>query len=714
MKRFALLAASAIGITAVPSALMASSDSSCEVSWKVSSRAFGCESRAMLSPGNDTRVNMLLLLRERVQPGAAKFSYPEGGWESRALGHSFFYWGTLRETYYPQGDGGADGGDFSGSRCASLSNSADGFTAALAANKGLTAPERAALATARGRLDWACRYGGSEVDPAALAEGTPPQPKWPDGINSPAAREYMAYLQAAEAFYAGMWNGATNGFSGLDGARDAWVREAAAYMLGRVELNAAQDKAFDDFGTYEGLEKIDREAVARGQAAFGAYLGKYPQGRYAASARGLLRRAMWLGGDIKGLARAYEAMMGSVAADKDAAADLVQEIDNKLLFAKGAPTAIDSPLLLATMDLMAMRPENTDKDGGGPVPGLTAAALAGQDKAFAARPDLYGYLKASHAFYFGSDMRQVLTLIPDDSHQKAYTPLAFSRQMLRGMALAALKDRNEAGFWRDLLGGAEPLYQRPLVELALAMNLERSGKLADVFAPASLITDSSVRQILMQQSAGPDLLRAAASDAARPRRERDVALFTLLYKQLSRGRYAAFASDSALVPSGANLEGGLWQFQQQDEVPVGLFTRGKFSDGYACGQIAQTAAVLARNPRDVKARLCLGEFYRLNGFDDFAQLDTAPKSDELGGAPSLFPGTKADRGPIYAAIMNDASAAADDRAYALYRAVYCYAPGGSNSCGGADVDQAQRRAWFNRLKQEFPASAWARKIRYFW
>ena len=47
---------------------------------------------------------------------------------------------------------------------------------------------------------------------------------------------------------------------------------------------------------------------------------------------------------------------------------------------------------------------------------------------------------------------------------------------------------------------------------------------------------------------------------------------------------------------------------------------------------AETAATLARNPRDVKARLCLGEFYRLNGFDDFEQLDTAPKPDELGGA----------------------------------------------------------------------------------
>jgi hypothetical protein len=168
------------------------------------------------------------------------------------------------------------------------------------------------------------------------------------------------------------------------------------------------------------------------------------------------------------------------------------------------------------------------------------------------------------------------------------------------------------------------------------------------------------------------------------------------------------------VPAGANLDGGLWQFQQQDEIPVGLFARGKFSDGYACGKIAETATTLARNPRDVKARLCLGEFYRLNGFDGFAQLDTAPEADELGGAPSLFPGAKADRGPIYAEIMNDASAAPGDRAYALYRAVYCYAPGGNNSCGGADVDQAQRRAWFNRLKQEFPTSPWARKIRYFW
>ena len=53
-------------------------------------------------------------------------------------------------------------------------------------------------------------------------------------------------------------------------------------------------------------------------------------------------------------------------------------------------------------------------------------------------------------------------------------------------------------------------------------------------------------------------------------------------------------------------------------------------------------------------------------------------------------------------------------AYALYRAVNCYAPSGNNQCGGADVPQEQRRAWFQQLKRDYAGSQWAQKLRYYW
>ena len=72
------------------------------------------------------------------------------------------------------------------------------------------------------------------------------------------------------------------------------------------------------------------------------------------------------------------------------------------------------------------------------------------------------------------------------------------------------------------------------------------------------------------------------------------------------------------------------------------------------------------------------------------------------------------RVPIYAAVIGDPRATAEHKAYALFRAINCYAPSGANGCGGADVPESQRQAWFRRLKGEFGGSRWARELRYYW
>ena len=64
--------------------------------------------------------------------------------------------------------------------------------------------------------------------------------------------------------------------------------------------------------------------------------------------------------------------------------------------------------------------------------------------------------------------------------------------------------------------------------------------------------------------------------------------------------------------------------------------------------------------------------------------------------------------------MKDPAASPDDRALALNRAIRCYAPVGNNSCDGTEVSLAMRRAWFNRLKAEYPQSRWAKELKYYW
>ena len=728
MARWYLLTTAAMGLWALSGAAFASGDSSCYSSWKLSYPTRDCASRAIISPSNDTRVNMLFLMRDAAGAGADELAYPKDSWTASDYGRTFFDWSMLQEGFYPSRAAAeaADSGSYVGSRCDSLTVGSASFAAAMAANAGLPAAERDKLTAARTRLVKICEIGAEALEEAqryhqpgetAPTAAVPLLPEWPAGITSAAGKAFLGYLQASGAFYGEQWDTARSGFAGLARAADPWVSETAAYMQARVELNAAMAKSIDEYGNFQGAKSVDQAAVTRGQAALAAYRKAWPQGRFAMSAQGLRRRALWLAGDTAALSFEYERLMRELGGKDARSALLIEEIDNKLLYPGGevGDAIAAGPLLLATQDLAAMRygySDDSQDDAKSTPPSFALAKLNDQQATFAEQPTLWSFLLANHAFYVARDYKRVLALIPDETRRDYYTPLAFSSQMLRGQALAQLGDRNEAGFWLELLGGAKGLWQRPTVELGLALNYERHGKLADVFAKGSPIRDSQIRIILLGNSAGPDILRAQALDSSRPAAERNVALNTLLTKQLSHGDYAGFVADSRL--SFPKLEDDAAGQASNAGQSLPSFSGGKWSDGYACPAIIATARKLAANPQDTSARLCLGDFWRLNGFDPYSFDESIPKPDELGGAAHLFPGTATTRGPIYAAIMADPRAAAGGKAYALYRAVNCYGPAGSNACGGSDVPKTQRRAWFQQLKRDYPASEWARKLRYFW
>ena len=539
-------------------------------------------------------------------------------------------------------------------------------------------------------------------------------PAWPVSVQGKAGKEFLAYLVAAAAFYGEDWGAARSGFSALSSSGDPWLKETARYMLVRVDLNAALANSFDEWGSFSGPEASDSTAVAEAGRGLAAYLKAWPKGRYAASAKGLQRRVAWLGGDLGGLADIYEGMLQQAAPASEAEARLVEEIDNKLLLAKGAEAAFDTPLLLATYDLMRMRANGEEGYSGYGPPPIDEAELARQERLFAGHRPLYDFVRATYAFYVGGDAQGVLQRIPDGSSAKSHSALELSRQVLRGQALAALGDKGEEAFWARLIPGATGLYQRPAAELGLALHYQRGGRIGQVFAAGSPIEDSAIRRILLERTADAAILRAEARNAARPAAERDLALLTLLYKQLSRGQYAGFLGDLALVPAKADTHAGLWDLAWRDAVPVGLFTAGRWSEGYACPALRDTAAALSRDPADAKGRLCLGEFYRLNGFDDFYLDMDGPGEGELGGGKSLFTGTPVPRAAFYAGVIADPKAARADKAYALYRAVMCYAPSGNNTCGGEEAPEAQRKAWFQALKRQYADTRWARELKYYW
>lgn len=700
MKAYGYKALLAVSLIASSTAALACADSSCYPTWKLFGGGDSCEGRGFLTPGNDTRVNLLFLVRDRGGPTGTALAYPEPSYDVAGFGQVFLNQYMQQEAYY---SGPAELGPNNphlGTRCANFAAATQSLAAAMVANGALPAAERSALLAVRKVSETTC-------------DATTPVAAWPT-VQSQPGREFLSYLKAADAFYFQSWDAARSNLAATAKASDPWVRETSAYLAIRVEFGAAQAAGFGQYGDFEAA-KTDRGAVKRGLLAAAAYLKGWPSGRYSASAQGLVRRGLWLAGDYPALAREYERALAAADPANPATGDLVFEADAKWLFnpeAKGASP--QGAMVLAVQDLMQMRRtvDETGKEWLSPT--LTAAQLDAQKDVFAAQPDLFSFLQATHAFYIGNNPRKVLTLVPDDAKRASYTNLAFSRQVLRGQALAMLKDRNEEGFWLDLMGGAKGQWQRPTVELGLAMNWERHGKLGQVFAKGSPITESMIRRQLILYAAAPDMLRANAGDAARPQSERDLAVFTLLYKDLTHGDFAAFGKDQAMVRPGASTDSYMYNLPDQQDLPLGLFTKGKWSDGYACPALAQTAKALAANPQAVGPRLCLGDFWRLNGFDSTDVGDTPRKADELGGFADLFPGKPTPRSAIYASVIADPRVTGPDKAYALYRAVMCYAPSGYNGCGGKDVPKSQRKAWYDQLKATYPTSPWAKKLRYFW
>ena len=332
---------------------------------------------AALMPGNDTRVNLMLLLADRGEPlNLAPGAGPPT---------PFFEWAELRDRSGPkQPEDDADP-----SRCQTAQSGAAAFAAAVRANRSVTPAEAGALIAARNALEPTC-------GPTGEGAGGPP-------VATPAALNFVTYLEAAEDFYGGDFEAAANRYARLVGAGDPWLRETAAYMVGRNALNQAVNSAIDDYGYME-RKKIDQAAVAAAGRGFGDYLRQYPGGRYAASARGLMRRVYWLAGQSGELAAEYAKMLGAGAMTRTR---LVQEIDIKLL-EEGQRDFAD-PLLLAVSDLQRMRYGPTDSWA----KPITRAELESQRRHFAGHEALFDYLRAAEAYFVRKQPREVLRIIPD-------------------------------------------------------------------------------------------------------------------------------------------------------------------------------------------------------------------------------------------------------------------------------------------------------------
>ncbi|WP_407364584.1 hypothetical protein HKW97_24405 (plasmid) [Pseudomonas luteola] len=118
-------------------------------------------------------------------------------------------------------------------------------------------------------------------------------------LTTPDSLAFATYLTAAQNFYSGHLDSARAGFPSLAQASVPWLKEAGLHMLARTQLNA-----FDEYG-YRLPARVDQARLAEARKGLDRYLQAYPDGLYAASARGLVRRATWLEDDLSHLANDY-------------------------------------------------------------------------------------------------------------------------------------------------------------------------------------------------------------------------------------------------------------------------------------------------------------------------------------------------------------------------------------------------------------------------
>jgi hypothetical protein len=691
----------------------ASGDFSCAPAWKLGKTVYtDCDNVPFLSPANDSRVNLQLML---VDAGQAKVVPPpttdpptppiDGSAAPFTLEAFSAQIGPRPAAPPGDADSSSDYASGEGSRCRSNTAGVAAFTAALGASPAVPEAERTLLTDARQAIAPNCD--------AATPSGAYASP---DAVHSPLGRQFAHYLAGTAEFYGGDFDDARKDFAAAAASPQPWLKETAAYMLGRVALNKAQDVAFDEYGLLR-TEKVDGAALKDADAGFQAYLRSYPAGQYAASARGLLRRVAWLGGQPQKLAAAYAWSFAHAGpAERNVTVgDLVLEVDDKLLTKTPLGTDLSDPTLLATRDLMGMRHDPADPKTLGSV--IKYEDLVAQKPTFAGRPELFEYLLAAHRFYVEADPAGALAHLgaasPSGPPAGPMSNFVFSQQVLRGQALEAQK--NFAGaraLWLQMIPLARPAFQRPLLDLALAMNEERDGRLAQVFAAGSPVRDPQVREILLKHDAGPALLVQQAKAQNVPGRERRVARYVLLYKDVMRGRYGSFASDATLVVPKAEAAPNPDDPAGEEPDPK-LFDWAGHAQGYVCEDLGKLVRALAAAPANAHNLLCLGEFARSNGLDANL-LNSGAAADELGGVASEFPGRTFARLDAYKQLIADPKTPVSDRAYALYRAINCYAPSGNNECDGKDVPKGERARWFHMLKTDYAKSEWATALKYYW
>lgn len=673
-------------------------DTYCEPSTQIQNSEYtACNALPALTPANDNQVNILLLLSDL---GLAKLKF---GTDSESLWYTStstvpFETKSLTATAVNLTKNARQPSkplDNSNSEyCNTILNSQQDFIQQVKADKRLSSAERDLLIKARSQL----KTCDDHISLITV------DPNW-----SVTARQFASYLNGSIAFYNTNFSIASKIYSALASADQPWIKETTQYMLIRSHLNETYQSGLGEYGDLD-HSKINQQLLKNTYDSISQYLKLYPTGRYAASARGLLRRCYWIGGQQQLLVNElawqinnpkspfYNLEMNNLAYEID------RHVFQSPLF---KAQYLKDPFLLAIYDLMQMRKPVSAEDRV-----ISWSELNSQKAVFKTQPELFQYLQASHLFYVQNKPSEALNYLSNQQSSHSNSYLALSQILLKGRITEKVgQSANTQQYWENLLTKAKSPEQRGLFELMLYPYYAKQQK-ANFFAGGnSKITEYFLQRSFITERANEQSLMTIVQDKSASEDQKNLALNTVLEKSLIHQNYALFNQAYTFLPKNV----AQYVFSDSNYVtykkqpPLGNFVwKGTtISSKISCPDLYTLTQKLQVEPKDSSLRLCLGEYMRS---DKAYRLSGITESEKQ---YSTLQGPIFARGQVYKEIIKSTSNT-DLKAYALYRAIMCYSPGGLNDCQDTDVAKSVRKQWFDQIKRDYPETSWAKSLKYYW
>lgn len=514
----------------------------------------------------------------------------------------------------------------------------------------------------------------------------------------PTLRLYADYLEGIAHFYAGAFEQAIALFEKLaepsrrhwwsiwhQTQSDApWVKETALYMSARAQLHFAQ-RNWDGLGN---KDRIDTESLRKAREGYKVYLETYPKGLYAASVQNFERRLLFLSKEHNKLNSLLDKRLSNALrswpthpVDRSAMEEALTE---HVLYFRGDPDArTATPLVLAFHILRGKFPDS--------------GSFKAREKDFADYPGLFSFLRA-FMLYQQKRFAEVIALTPEAPLRQ--DPVILGTEALRARSFAALGQYDAAiKAWRRIRTSTRDESS----QLELANLYATSQRPEQIFLDAAHIDHAWILWGMALFRVDIPTLEKISDLAALSPERRAVIHQALLQRYLMASEFVKLDRLFAKVPNAQAME-----------------------------PMRAPAAVLARDPMNVRARLDVGKFMyhryfhpersRIEYPDDYPTITLIDALNSVcRDCIDLKALVKSGRAPIaHFQIAQKQAAQRNDpqEAEALHYLVRCWRGGEQRDRCFWDYEAEERkndsRQNFRRLHRLFPKSEWAKKTPFYY